>query len=295
MAVTIACDSPDVVNLDQFIEHVHSRVDLRDMDSIAAAAPMFRGLANDRELVVNQLNRQVKHQFKTRSVASAQVIFLGEGKDFYIRANVWPSDADIASGRVYQDQFSYHLAHDHNYNFMTVGYHGPGYTTDIYEYDYDQLEGRAGETVDFRFLERAHFGAGMVMLYRAGKDVHIQYPPEQLSVTLNFMVSTPEVRVRDQFFFDLESRTLLDYPAEADSSKRISVLKMAAQVGNGDTRQLLDDLSRRHPCRRTRLAAYQSLAQLAPAEAGQIWESACRDPERLVAQAARAELAGIGR
>jgi hypothetical protein len=294
VALTIACDNADTVSLEQFIDHVRADVDLRDMDSVAAAAPMFRGLANDRELVVRRLNRQVKHQFRSQSVASAQVIYLGEGQDFYIRANVWPSDSDIASGRVYQDQFSYNLAHDHNYNFMTVGYHGPGYSTEIYEYDYDELEGRPGETIDFRFLERIHFTTGMVMLYRAGKDVHIQYPPEQLSVTLNFMVSTPEVRVRDQFFFDLESRTLLDYPAELDSSRRISVLKMAAQVGNGDTRQLLDDLSRQHPCRRTRLAAYQALAQLDPAQAGQIWESACKDRERLVVQTARQRLAAAG-
>ena len=65
---------------------------------------------------------------------------------------------------------------------------------------------------------------------------------------------------------------------------------MAAQVGNGNTQQLLYDLSRQHPCRRTRLAAYQSLAQLNPADAGPIWESACRDREPLLVHAARAQL-----
>jgi hypothetical protein len=290
MAITIPGSTSRSASIEEFIDHVHSSVDLRDLDSVAAAAPMFQALANDRELVVRQLNRQVKQQFRSQAVASAQVIYLGEGRDFYVRANVWPSDADIASGRVYQDQFAYNLAHDHNYNFMTVGYHGPGYVTEIYEYDYDKLEGYVGEKVDFRFLERKHFGMNQAMLYRASKDVHIQLPPEELSVTLNFMISTPEVRLRDQYFFDLDSRTLLDYPAELDGSRRVSVLKMAGHVGDGDTRQLLDDLARSHPCRRTRLAAFEAMAQLEPRGAAQVWEAACRDHEPLLRHAAAQRL-----
>ena len=293
MALTIPCNTTRVVGIDEFIAYVHDHVDLRDHDSIAAAAPMFRGLANDRELVVSRINRQVKTQFQNQAVASAQVIYLGEGRDFYLRANVWPSTADIASGRVYQDQFSYHQAHDHNYNFMTVGYHGPGYVTEIYEYDHQRLQGFVGEAVDFRFLERTHFSKGMVMLYRASKDVHIQYPADDLSVTLNFMISTPESRVRDQYFFDMKNRTLLDYPVELDGSRRVSVLQMAGQVGNGNTRQLLQDLARTHPCRRTRLAAYEALAQMSPGEAMQIWETACRDPQPLVSRAAAERLRAL--
>jgi hypothetical protein len=293
MAISISGSTTRVVGIDEFIDYAHTNIDLHDMDSVAAAAPMFRALANDRELVVRQLNRQIKAQYKSQSVASAQVIYVGEGRDFYIRANVWPSNADIASGRVYQDQFAYNLAHDHNYNFMTVGYLGPGYITEIYEYDYERLEGYVGEKVEFRFLERKHFHGDMVMLYRASKDVHIQMPPDDLSVTLNFMVSTPEVRLRDQFFFDLQSRTLMDYPAELDASRRISVLKMAGHVGNDNTRQLLDDLAQSHPCRRTRLAAYESSARLTPGQAARIWEAACRDAEPLVVHTAEQQLANL--
>jgi hypothetical protein len=290
MALTLPCDTSRIVGIDEFIDHVHHHVDLHDLDSVAAAAPLLRGLANDRELVVRRINQQVKTQFRSQAVASAQVIYLGEGRDFYLRANIWPSNADIASGRVYQDQFSYHLAHDHNYNFMTVGYHGPGYVTEIHEYDHDRLEGFPGEHVDFRFLERTLFGPGMVMLYRANRDVHIQHPPEDLSVTLNFMVATPETRSRDQYFFDLDQGTLLDYPTEVDGSRRVSVLKMAGHVGNADTRQLLEDLALDHPCRRTRLAAWEAQAQLCPGEAPRIWEAACRDREPLVSQTAAARL-----
>jgi hypothetical protein len=293
MALTIPCRSDRSVGLDEFIDHVHTHVDLRDQDSIVAAAPMLRALANDRGLVVSRINQQVKDRFNREALASAQVIYLGAGREFYIRANIWPSAGDIAGGRVYQDQFPYHLAHDHNFNFMTVGYHGPGYLTEIHEYDNGRLEGYPGERVEFRFLERVLFGPDTVMLYRANRDVHIQLPPESLSVTLNFMVDTPEVHTRDQYLFDLERGVLLDYPPELDGSRRISVLKMAAQLGNEDTRQLLDDLARSHPCRRTRLAAWEAQARLRPEDAARIWGTAARDREHLVAQAAAERLLAL--
>jgi hypothetical protein len=290
MARTIITQNDSTVSIGEFIEYVTRQVDLRDFDSIAAAAPMLRGLANDRRLVIDRLNQQVSKLFRSESVASAQVIFLGEGKDFFLRANIWPSLADLASGRVYQDQFSYDLAHDHNYSFMTVGYHGPGYTTELYEYDNDRVVGRVGEPVELQFLERVHFRTGMVMLYEASRDVHTQFPPEDMSITLNFMISTPEVRLRDQYFFDLQRRVLMDYPRELDGSRRISVIRMAGDVGDANTIQLLNDLALSHPCRRTRLAAFEGMAKLAPERAVTIWELACNDPEALVSETARAHI-----
>lgn len=285
----VGCDR--VVSIAEFVEQVETQVDLRDLDSVAAAAPLLRGLANDRRLVVDRLNRQVEHLFRRDTVASAQVLYLGEGHDFYLRANIWPSQHELDSGRMSRNAFAYHLAHDHNYSFMTVGYHGPGYRTALYDYDHDRVSGYIGETVDLRYVGEQHFGMGMVMLYEASRDVHTQHPPEALSVTLNWMIATPEVRLRDQFFFDLERRQLIDYPLELDGSRRISVLRMAGDIGNPDTLQLLHDLALTHPCRRTRLAACTSFARLAPAsEARALWQRACDDPEPMVALAARRQL-----
>jgi hypothetical protein len=295
VALSIVCSNNRTVSPAEFVDHIRANVDLRDVDSIAAAAPMLRGLANDRELVVRQLNRQVSNLFGGRVIASAQTVFLGEGKDFYVRANIWPSSADVANGRVYQDQFAYDVAHDHNYNFLTVGYLGPGYVSEIYEYDYAKVEGYPGEPVEMRFLERKLFGTGMVMLYRASRDLHVQFPPEDLSITLNLMTYTPEILVRDQYFFDLEKRVLMTCPPEADNSRRVSILAMAGRAGNADTAQLLADLARQHPARRARLAAFEAQARLLPAEAESIWETACGDREALVSNAARRKLQEMSR
>ena len=293
MALTLHCETEATIRLEEYLDRVETEVDLRDTDSLVASAPWLRALANDRSLVVNRLNRYVEESFSGRDYGSAQAIVLGRRKDFYVRANLWPSTRDVATARVYQDQFSYNLAHDHNFNFLTVNYLGPGYETDIYEYDYDQVVGYVGEPVEMRFLERVKFRQGMVMLYRASRDLHVQYPPDELTVTLNLLISVPETRLREQYHFDLDRKTIAALPAELEASERVSFVSMAGGLGDANTAQLLDDLADRHPCRRTRIAAADALCRLVPGEAGRVWERATRDPAPLVRDRARQRLAEL--
>jgi hypothetical protein len=81
---------------------------------------------------------------------------------------------------------------------MTVGFFGPGYETTIYEYDSSKVTGFVGESVDLRFLETTQLPPGKVMLYRPHADVHAQYPPSELSISLNLMVRDATEK-RDQF------------------------------------------------------------------------------------------------
>lgn len=293
MALTLHCESSTVLRLDDYLDRVEAEVDLRDPESIAASAPWLRELANDRSLVVNRLNRYVEETFSGRDYGSAQAILLGRRKDFYVRANLWPSTRDVATARVYQDQFSYNLAHDHNFHFLTVSYLGPGYETDIYEYDPETVEGYIGEAVEIRFLERVKFQQGMVMMYRASRDLHVQYPPVDLTVSLNLLIAPPETSLRDQYHFDLERKVIAALPPEMESSERVGFVRMAGQIGDANSQQLLADLAARHPCRRTRIAASEALAQLRPQEAQAIWERAAVDLSPLVQREARQVLAAL--
>ena len=190
---------------------------------------------------------------------------------------------------------AYDFAHDHNYTFMTVTHLGPGYVTEIYEYDYDKVEGYVGESVELRFLEKVRFGPGTVMLYRASRDVHIQYAPEELAITLNLMVSLPEVRIREQYYFDVTKGVISSYPNELQASGRASFVRLAGYVGDGDTQQMLGDLAARHPCRRTRLTAIEALCRLRPDDALSLWEKAATDPAPLVANTARRRIGELNR
>lgn len=293
MAMTLTCATGQSASIEEFIELLEQdRIDPQDLDSIASAAPLLSALTNDRELIVRPLNRYLKLGFKGSMPGLEQAIPLGQHGHFRLRANVWPSTADITAGRVLPDQFAYDHAHDHNFHFMTIAYFGTGYVTEIYEYDYDRVEGYIGEMVELRFLERTQFSAGRAMLYRASRDLHIQFPPEDLSITLSLMADLPELRSRDQFYFDLQHRTISGFAPHSETSRRIDIITMAGQAGNDDTCQMLSDMAESHSCRRTRLAAYEALARLRPAEAVGIWERAADDRAPLVANEARARLAG---
>lgn len=290
MALTIPCSTTAIASIEEYMEYVERKVDLRDPDSIAASAPMLRALANDRTLIVQKLNERIQNSLSDGALPSAQTLLLARSQDFYVRANIWPAIADMANGRTYQDQFAYNIAHDHNFTFMTVGYLGPGYETEIYEYDYDDVEGYVGEVVELHFLEKVKFTAGTVMLYRASRDLHIQYAPEELTITLNLMVSLPEVRIRDQYYFDLVNRTISSYPGQLQATSRVSFVNLAGYIGNGDTQELLENLAQRHPCRRTRLTAFAALCRQQPQREAEIWTNAVNDTAPLVANVARRRL-----
>jgi len=295
MALIIPCNTTRTLTIGDFMEHVRTSVDLRDTDSLAASAPMLRALANDRTLVVNELNRRIENYFASAPIPSAQTLMLGRSEDFYVRANIWPAIGDMANGRAYQDQFAYNIAHDHNFTFLTVSYLGPGYETELYEYDYDKVEGYIGEPVDVRFLQKVKFVPGSVMLYRVSRDVHVQYAPEELTITLNLMVSLPESRSRDQYYFDLATMTISGYPNELQASVRGSFVRLAGHAGDANTVQLLSDLAARSPCRRTRLTAFEALCRQQPQSAAAIWEKATADPAPLVANTARRNLRDLER
>lgn len=290
MALIIHNNTNRVASIEEYLDYVRANVNLRDSDSLSESATMLRALANDRELVVRELNRRIENYLADGAIPSAQALLLGRGNGFYVRASIWPAISDMASGRAYQDQFAYNLAHDHNFSFMTVNYLGSGYETEIYEYDYERVEGYVGEPVDLHFLEKVRFGTGMVMLYRANRDVHVQYAPTELTITLNLMVVHPEVRIRDQFYFDLASRTIASFPPEIGSSSRVALLNLAGHLGDADTQQLLSDLATSHPCRRTRLSAFDAWARQRPMDSAAIWEKASRDSALLIAHAARKRL-----
>lgn len=295
MALTIACASNRVATVEEVVEQADRLRDPDDPNAIAALAPLLGALANDRELIVRLLNRRLGGRVDGGLTGLARSIPLGAGRRVRLRANIWPSSADLTAGRVQQDDSAYDVAHDHNFHFLTAAYFGAGYVTEIYEYDQDAVEGYIGEAVELRFLERTQFVTGRAMLYRGSRDVHVQFPPEDISITLSLMFETPELSARDQYHFDLQRQTISGFGRDTDTARRIDAVTMAGYAGNGESCQLLGDLARRHPCRRTRLAAYEALVRLLPDDEMKIWERACGDGAALVANEARARLSALGR
>jgi hypothetical protein len=262
----IPCPDEEKVELGDLIEALNDpRFDPRDEESFAAFGPLLKRLANNREFLAEIALAELKDRCRRQSADnrySSQVIMLHRASEkYFIRANFWPSPRDSVFKASGASPFFYNVPHDHNFSFLTVGYLGPGYWSDYYEYDYGDVVGLPGEKVDLRFVETSRLEPGKVMLYRAHKDVHNQLPADALSISLNIMESTPGMPFLSQYRFDVEKGVIAGILTRTATE---SLLAIAANHGGGNGRDLVESFAARHPCDRIQFAALRELAAAAP-------------------------------
>jgi hypothetical protein len=295
MTLTIFPSTTSSMTLEQYIEYVERCVDVTDEDAVLASAEQLGALANDRAFLVKKFNRELRDlaTFQAGNTYSSQTLALGQGKGFYIRANMWVPPSDSPGGNDWEsDLFAYARPHDHNFSFLTIGYFGSGYRTAIYEYDHDRIVGYPGEPVDLRFLEETSLHRGKVMFYRASRDVHRQEHPLDFSISINLMIVSPEVMANSQYWFDLENRTIRDYVQQNPSAGRVMLCHLAPYLGDDQTASVLETIAATANFPRVRLAAYEALAKIeSPHGAGPaVWARAVDDRHPLVQRIAREAL-----
>ena len=108
--------------------------DAEDFDNFASWGPWLKRLHNNRtflaDLMIEELKARCEGQLRDNQY-SAQVMMLhARSRRFAIRANFWPAMKDSIVRQSGTDPFFYHVPHDHNFSFLTVGYFGPGYWSD---------------------------------------------------------------------------------------------------------------------------------------------------------------------
>ena len=220
-------------------------------------APLLKRLANNRDFLADIAIAELKDRCARQSLEnrySSQVIMLHRASEKFSSAPI--------SGRRERDSvfkasgtspFFYHVPHDHNFSFLTVGYLGPGYWSDYYEYDYEKVVGLPGEKVDLRFVEK--------VAARAGQGDALPRPPrrprpaarrrdvglDQHHGSLARAALPQPVPVRRE---DMRDRR---HPQPAPRAK--SLLALAANHGGGNGRDLVESFAaapslRPHPVRR---------------------------------------------
>ncbi|HKD78304.1 MAG TPA: hypothetical protein VKH81_01355 [Candidatus Angelobacter sp.] len=295
MALTIACETDEILDLDEYIAYVQDKVDIRDEDSIADSASKLRQLANNRDLIVDRMNRELDDwtSFQTDNFYTSQTMMLGRGKEFYVRANMWLPPAKLSQDQEWQDRlFYYRVPHDHNFSFLTVGHFGSGYETTIWEYDRAGVKGEAGEPVALRLLERTALTKGKVMLYRACRDIHSQEHPQECSISINLIASPPEIIKTDQYMFDTDSGKI-SANVQKQAAAHVFLCSLAQHMGNGATAGVLEKVSQTHYLPKVRLAAATALASLEPeGTRSHVWRSVLPDKDETVHQAAVKALDG---
>jgi hypothetical protein len=262
----IECSDDSPISLGDLIQALNDeRFDPTDEDSFAAAGPLLRRLAGNRDFLADIAVAELKDRCARQSNEnrySSQVIMLHRASEkYFLRANFWPSARDSVFKSSGTSPFFYHVPHDHNFSFLTVGYMGPGYWSEYYEYEYDQVVGVPGEKVDLKFIEKSRLDQGKVMLYRAHRDVHDQLPADEMSISINIMEASPRQPLLTQYRFDVKKCEIAGILSSASSE---ALIALAANHGGGNARDLVESFARRHPSERVQFAALRELAAAQP-------------------------------
>ncbi|MBO9497955.1 MAG: transposase [Novosphingobium sp.] len=266
-----------------------SGFDPADEDSLMHAASWLRRLGNDRAFLGDLLLERLARSHRDAGQESAygpQVVMLSPPGPVFLRANIWPSRAERCLRASGGESFVYELPHDHNFDFLTLGYFGPGYWSDYWEEDYVALDGWRGEPAGLRYVERSRLHEGRLLHYRAHRDVHSQHPPDALSVSLNVMHASAAQGWLDQYRFDVETGTIAGILNEGSSE---AFLRIGVGLGSDEALTLAESFARSHPSDRMRLAAWDAWAGALDAEArDDLWRQAELSGSRMVAMEARA-------
>ena len=240
-----------------------SGVDLSDEASLARAADLLAGLQRNRSFLADRIIAELKASYADQLAAnrySAQVFLLHRSpRGNFLRANLWPAATDAVYAASGPAAFAYGLPHDHNFHFLTIGYWGPGYVSDYYDYDDEAVDGRLGEPLNLRFVERSELSEGRMMLYRAHRDIHSQLPPTSLSVSLNIMDEGEHIPWRDQYIVDLQHGTIAKRPTLTPSEM---LLRCAVHLTDNG-KDIAEQFVRAHPVPRVRANAIAALAAVA--------------------------------
>jgi hypothetical protein len=286
------------IGLDECVDRLATTgFDPADEESLCHAALALRQLGNNRDflgdMIVAELAR--RHADDTFDTAyGPQVLMLARPAkgNCFLRANIWPSRDEHMMRASGSDAFVYGLPHDHNFSFLTLGYFGPGYWSDYYEFDYDTVVGHPGEAVALRHVGRERLEEGQIQLYRAHLDVHAQLPADALSVSVNIMHTSGAQGWLDQYRFDLEQGTIGGIVSHGASE---AFLRIAVGLGSAEAQDLATRFAAHHPSCRMRLHALDALASVAAGEAARdaLWAQTEAGGSRLVAAEARARRAAL--
>ncbi len=267
MPQEIISDHDKIISLEEAIAYLEEYgFDPTDENSVANAAYQLKGLYNDRKFLSHILIRELEDRCQRQNASNAyggQSIILYNHKAIMIRANIWPGKEDYLMRRNGEAAFYFDTPHDHNFDFLTIGYMGPGYRSEYYEYDYEKVIGYEGEAVDLKYIETSCLEEGKILHYRAHKDVHHQLAADSLSVSINIMHQNMLQPWYDQYHFDLLSQKIITILNHVSGE---ILLQMAVHLLPEQGQALAHEYMQNHPCDRMRNSAFQALLSALPSE-----------------------------
>ena len=265
--MTLVLESAETgsMSLADFLDHAEHDLRICDTESLAHAAPAFKRLLNNRSLLRDFIDAELRNWRDGRNDHEYfnHTLVLARRAHFFVRANIWITpDPALPAPTRNDPSFGYLYPHDHNFAFLTGGYHGPGYTTCLFDYDEERVAGMPGEPVEITPRGWSTLEQGAMMLYEPSRDIHYQEHPPQLSISLNVIVPA-HYTDRAQYLFDVE-RGQIDVVLAPSSARGTTLCALAAELGDAATMELVADVMHSADADpRVRVAAAEALGDAA--------------------------------
>lgn len=295
MAHLINVPALSPINPDDYLADFIAHGDPNDDACVIEYGEKLGAVANNKQALIDQINSEVgqwQTGFSTMYTQGSMLLAGRRGEDAYLRVNFWPVIAQDAADREQLSLiYSYGIPHDHGFSFVTTNYFGPGYTTDLYNYDYESTNGIIGEPVSLTPAGTVALSDGVGIYFKAGRDVHVQHPPMALTVSLNLMIYRKGDRSRDQFYFDLAEKRISSFAAGALCVRRRELVRLAAIAGDATTTDLLLRLVEAYPCRTTRRTVVAELLSTRRVSRTAFCQTLVNDKDPVVRDLARAAIA----
>lgn len=264
MANTIDIQTSKTISLNECKATLDiEKIDFTDPQQTERAAQILKMLSNNKRFLVDYISQELNANFsydafQRDSNYTQQIIDLGFGDNFRLRANLWLPTRKELPEKWEKLMFAYHLPHDHTEDFMTIGHWGPGYKTQIFEYESESVIGLDGEPVALTFLEHTSLPDGKIMYYRANKDIHTQLPPDDFSISLNLLQT--KATNTNQYWFDTKNSKIDSRVGASGTYSSFHFLcTLAKQVGGDHIQEKIESIAIGHKDSRIRNEAYTSL------------------------------------
>ena len=282
MAYSFENKETDIVSAQECTAYYENDADLTNHESILEHSAMLARLANNKQLLQFAVERSLENLsngimfpfYSPQSFIIGSGINKRSGRGFTLRGNLWkPMEKNEVTREPASQSYSYYNTHDHNFDLLTVGYTGSGYTTEIYEYDNSKVVGYVGEKVDIEFLERTKLDPSKIMLFRRSQDIHTQLYPDELSISFNLVISDNEIDNTAQYEFDIENSCISSL-IFATYAHPWALIELCGDVGNENVIEQLIRVTKTDPLWQRRFEAIKSILKIKPSLSDQMRELA---------------------
>lgn len=169
------------ISLPRFIEEVNEWFESTETFNLSELSLQLKRLSLNKSFLANQISTDLGRFVDGVLDDSDQspVKLLYQNSHFLLRAVYWERNQIINS-----EQF---FAHNHNFDFISVGYIGSGYETDIFEIADKTPNYKKGSHLELKERGRYRLSPGRVFHYKHDEVIHIQHPPSEFSISLNLI------------------------------------------------------------------------------------------------------------